>query len=167
MSMEGSYTVEAACIMTCVFCVIACLIVMTCYIHDKAVAETICRKIAGMGIRQIQENTNLDTGELDLERLEQKNILWRIVGTFDDTKGSVIRKAEEELKEVLLIGKDPKINVELETNKIILEYQIKWEVPFGIWKNWMPEERGKIEGKIQIKEIESEELIRLCRGILQ
>lgn len=165
--MEGSYTVEAAWMMTCVLGVIAALLIMTCYIHDKAVAESVCRKIAGLGIRQIQENIDLDTGALNTERLEKKSMLWRIVESFDDTKSSMIKKAKEELEEKFLILKNPEITVELSSDKVVLEYQMDLEIPFGIWKKWIPKGWKKLHGKIQMREMESEELIRLYKGILQ
>lgn len=165
--LEGSYTLEAAWILFCVFGVITALIFVTFYIHDKAVAEGICRKVAGMGIHQVQENTNMDTGGLEIERLEDKSMLWRLMQKFDDTEQNVLKTAEKELSDRLFLGKNPNIQVELSADKIVLEYQIEWEFPLGIWKVWIPDGIWTLRGNIQVKKMESEELIRLCKGILQ
>ena len=164
---QGSYTIEAAWVMFCVLGTMAALIIMAFYIHDKAAAEGICRKLAGMGIPQVQENVSLDTGELEVERLEEKSMLWRILQSFSDTEEAVIQKVEEELNQALLMGSHPQIQAELSADAVTLEYRMDWNLPPGIWSFFLSNQEQQLRGRIRIKKMESEEWIRLCKGILQ
>lgn len=164
---DGSYTLEAVWIMLCIFVSIAAVIFMAVSVHDKTMVETICRKIAGMGIHKIQENVNFETGELDLKQLEDKNILWRVLYDFKPTENMVIKKAEEEVKKAVFFGNNPSIKVELCGDKAVMQYEMEWRIPWNIGDSFIPRNMKSIQGKIELKQVESEELIRLCKGLLQ
>ena len=60
--------------MTVILWAVVVLFGAVCTFHDKAVMEGICWKVAGMEVYGIQENTALETGELDIHRLEKKSL---------------------------------------------------------------------------------------------
>lgn len=153
--------------MFCALGVMTALLFMAFYIHDKAAAEGICRKAAGMGVRQAQENVSLETGELELRRLEEKSILWRLLQSFDYTEEEGAGRAKEQLDQILLLGRNPSVRAEVLADKATVEYQMEWEAPFGIWKSFLPKGSWTVRGSVTVKRMEAEEFIRLCKGMLQ
>ena len=91
----------------------------------------------------------------------------RILQSFSETEDAVIQKAEAELDQALLLGSHPQIQAELSADAITLEYRIDWNLPPGIWSFFLPNQERMLSGRIRVKKMESEEWIRLCKGIFQ
>lgn len=166
MPREGSYTIETAILMTVILWAVVVLFGAVCTFHDKAVMEGICWKVAGMEVYGIQENTALETGELDIHRLEKKSLLWRILDSHEEEEEEAVQQVEKRLEGLLFLGIKPRIEAEISREKAVLRYQMQVPRPFGFLKRWL----GQIiviQGEVPWKKIEAEELIRLCRGILQ
>ena len=102
-------------------------------------------------------------GEIHWEEWTNKSILWRLF--YSNEGDESIEQIRELLEETLLISNLDQVQVNVKREKIEVEYQLKTHFP-GKWIQIILGAKSlNTSNKMSFEDKESEELIRICRGV--
>jgi Flp pilus assembly protein TadG len=75
-TVRGSYTVEAALILPIILFIIAGLLYLGFYLHDKVKIQSIIDDTSTRGREQIQYEADLETGLIDYSAYRKRSVLY-------------------------------------------------------------------------------------------
>lgn len=160
---EGSYTVEASLIMCFIICIMLGIVYMGFYVYDYYMAELIMTETMKRENRWVIECSDRVDGEIHWEEWSNKSILWRLF--YSNEGDESIEQIREQLEETLLISNLYQVQVNVKREKIEVEYQLKTHFP-GKWIQIILGAKSlNTSNKMSFEDKESEELIRICRGV--
>lgn len=135
---QGSYTVEATFIMPIIIVVIAALIYMSMYMHDKNRVKVVLDQEIIEGNYTIKYGTGI-------EDINNQGIFFPLFGNFQDKEKFMKEKVKENLRKGMFLGKAEDIFVEADYNKINIQVLVTMDISmFGTNKDFIVKTTGRV-----------------------
>lgn len=160
---DGSYTVEASFILCFIICVMLGMIYIGFYIHDCHMASIVMIDCIKKENRFIIECSDQVDGTIIWDEWAKRSILWRLFYKNNDQK--LEQRVKDQLKGKLFISDIRQVHADVQVGTITLKYEMNIFFPDRWMEAILNKRMISVCNEIKIEEKESEELIRLCRGI--
>lgn len=128
-TVKGSYTVEAALILPCIFFIIIGLLYLGFYVHDKVKIQAIINETAIKGRALIQNETDMNTGLMDYEAYNHRGILYFFNNDVQEKKVKIYNYACSKFSSGFFIAKVEKIEVIANYTNIKIEVMARMDLP--------------------------------------
>lgn len=128
--VEGSYTVEMACVFPIVLYIILSLIYMTFYMHDKVKVQSVVDSAVIYGSELVKHERTEGGIYVDYENLDNRGIYFSVIGNIEHEKNMLHNYVKEKLNRGLIIGEVGDIYIDL--SKKDVEIRIKVYMNIGI-----------------------------------
>lgn len=125
---QGSYTVEAAFIMPLVILVIAALIYMAMYMHDKNRIKAVLDKTSIEGSLMIKHETDKESSSIEYQNIDNRGIFFPIMGSCREEEERIESKLKEQLNRGMFLGEIKDIAVEMSHTKIKIKVKINMDI---------------------------------------
>ena len=128
-TVKGSYTVEAALILPCIFFIIIGLLYLGFYMHDKVKIQSIINETGIKGRAFIRNETDMDTGLMDYEAYKHRGILYIFSDDVQEKKEKIYNYACSKLSSGFFIARVEKIEVIATYTNIKIEVMARLDLP--------------------------------------
>ena len=128
-TVKGSYTVEAALILPCIFFIIIGLLYLGFYVHDKVKIQAIINQTAIKGRALIRNETDMYTGLMDYEAYNHRGILYCFSNDVQEKKDKIYNYACSKFSRGFFIAKVEKIEVSATYTNVKIEVITKMDLP--------------------------------------
>ncbi|WP_313133950.1 TadE family protein [Anaerocolumna sp.] len=129
-TVKGSYTVEAALILPMILFIIAGLLYLGFYLHDKVKIQSVINDISTKGRELIQYEADLKTGLIDYDHYQSRFFLYPYFSDFVEKENNINTYLAEELNRGLFIAKVDSVAVSVTFNRIRISVNGHMDIPF-------------------------------------
>lgn len=127
-TIQGSYTVEAAFVMPIVILIIAALIYMAMYLHDKCSIKSVIDSTIVPSVLIVKHETESEFGSTDYERIDDRGIFFPVIGNCDKEKDKIKNFIQKKMEKGLFIAEIENIQVEANQSDILIRVSVKMKI---------------------------------------
>lgn len=163
--LQGSFTVEAALIMPMLFYLIFSLFYLSFYLHDINRIQGYLDKMLNRTSILIKHEADIKSGEIIYSKINQRGILYNIVGKSEVLEDDIRSYITEELSDGLFMMQITDIQVKIEKYRIEAKVEIRTRMPIkGVLSFFKPRQQKVIEEQVTIHD--PADTIRMSEVIL-
>lgn len=163
--LQGSFTVEAALIMPMLFYLMFSLFYLSFYLHDINRIQGYLDKMLNRTSILIKHEADIKSGEIIYSKINQRGILYNIVGKSEVLEDDIRSYITEELSDGLFMMQITDIQVKIEKYRIEAKVKIRTRMPIkGVLSFFKPRQQKVIEEQVTIHD--PADTIRMSEVIL-